>query len=108
MLKGTFLELERVGTGKGGFPIRLLDPMLPILGLRDRICAAVPFEIIADRRMLGWRESEFRRGFEILDDVSNEVRLDILLLELVESSEGREAEVERSSFSSGTGVGGLL
>lgn len=45
-------------------------------------------------------------GFPTLADFSRELRLDIILLELMESSEGRGGET--TSFSSGTGVGGLL
>jgi hypothetical protein len=46
-----------------------------MLGLRDRMWAAVPFWIMADRRILGWRLKEFLEGFPTLDDVSIELRL---------------------------------
>jgi hypothetical protein len=56
--------------------------------------------------MLGWRDMEaVRRGFPTLADLSIELRLDNLV-ELIESSDGRRAG--ETSFSSGTGVGGLL
>lgn len=42
LLTGLLRELERVGTGKGGFGTKAPDPILTTLGLRDRPCAAVP------------------------------------------------------------------
>jgi hypothetical protein len=53
--------------------------------------------------MLGGRVAGARRGFPALEGRSKELRI---LAELVESSDGRGGEM--TSFSSGTGVGGLV
>jgi len=55
--------------------------------------------------MLGWRETLVRNGFPTLAGLSMELRCESILFELTESSDGRPGE---TSFSSGTGVGGLL
>jgi hypothetical protein len=55
--------------------------------------------------MLGWRVTPVLKGFPTLAGFSIELRCACILLELIESSDGRAGE---TSFSSGTGVGGLL
>jgi len=77
-------ELDRLGTGKGGFGTWLPGATPSKLGLLERACTAVPFCIITDLRILGWRVMVVRVALPTLTGLSKELRLDAK-----ESSGGR-------------------